>query len=96
VEWSRITINIWLLIIFSGSLSTGVAIFLWNDAVRELGPSHTAVFQNIVPFIAVISSFYILGDEILPGQLIGGTLTISGLLLIRRGRRNARSETPMP
>jgi len=96
VDWSRVTIDIWLLIIFSGSLSTGVAIFLWNDAVRTLGPSHTAVFQNIVPFVAVISSFYILGNEILLGQIIGGTLTISGLLLIRRGRRNTRIETPVP
>jgi drug/metabolite transporter (DMT)-like permease len=96
VQWALIDWKIWLLIIFSGSLSTGIAIFLWNNAVKKIGPSHTAVFQNIVPFVAVIGSFFILGDEILIGQILGGTLTISGLILIRRGRMLVKTETSTP
>ncbi len=87
VEWDRINWLIWIALIFSGSLSTGVAIVFWNSAVKQMGASHTAAFQNLVPLIALLTSFFVLNENILLGQIVGGTLTIGGLVIMRRGRK---------
>ncbi|MDA0684396.1 MAG: DMT family transporter [Bacteroidetes bacterium] len=86
-NWAALTIWYWLAIFFSGALSTGVAIVFWNNAVRNLGASHTAAFGNLVPLIALFSGFLILGDPILPAQILGGTLIIGGLVIMRWARK---------
>ena len=86
VDWSQVNWVIWIALGFSGSLSTGIAIVFWNSAVKQLGASHTAVYNNVVPLIALIASFFFLGEKIMLGQILGGTFTIVGLVIMRRGR----------
>ena len=86
--WESVTLLHWVAMFFSGSLSTGLAIVFWNNAVRNLGASHTAAFGNLVPLIALFSGFLLLGDPILPVQLIGGTLVIGGLVIMRWARKS--------
>lgn len=90
-DWSAITPLYWFAVFFSGALSTGVAIVFWNNAVKNLGASHTAAFGNLVPLIALVSGFLVLGDPILPAQLVGGTLIIGGLVVMRWARKKQRS-----
>lgn len=87
MDWQRMNAWYWFAVFFSGALSTGIAIVFWNNAVRNLGASHTAAFGNLVPLIALVSGFLILGDPILPAQLIGGTLIIGGLVIMRWARK---------
>jgi len=87
IDWSQVTFWYWVAIFFSGSLSTGIAVVFWNNSVRKLGASHTAAFGNLVPLVALFSSYFMLGNEIVPAQLIGGTLIIGGLVLMRWARR---------
>jgi drug/metabolite transporter (DMT)-like permease len=92
VDWNSVTWVIWTAIVFSGSLSTGIAIVGWNMAVRQLGASHTAAFQNLVPLIALVTSFLILNEQIVFWQIIGGTSTIAGLIIMRHGRKEAEEK----
>jgi drug/metabolite transporter (DMT)-like permease len=73
-------------ILYSGILSTGVAYATWHYGVRQLGGSHAAVYQNVVTLVAVLCGWLVLRESILPGQVVGGILTIGGLLLMRRSR----------
>ena len=86
VEWERVTWLHWMAIFLSGALSTGVAIAVWNTAVQKLGASHTAAFNNLVPFVAVIAGFLILDDPLFIAQLVGGILILTGLAVMRRAR----------
>jgi drug/metabolite transporter (DMT)-like permease len=92
VRWENVTWLVWGAIFFSGSLSTGVAIVMWNHAVKTMGASHTAAFQNLVPIIALVLSYFILGEHIVLGQVIGGASTIVGLVIMRRGRESRRTD----
>ncbi|MCH8122533.1 MAG: DMT family transporter [Bacteroidetes bacterium] len=92
VEWERINWLVWVAILFSGGLSTGIAIVLWNGAVKIMGPSHTAAFQNLVPVVALITALVVLDEAILFAQIIGVTLTIGGLFVMRRGRESERTQ----
>ena len=72
-----------LAIIYSGSLSTGIAVVLWIYAVRQVGATYTAVYGNLVPVVALISSFILLQEKASFMQLLGGGIVIGGLLLMR-------------
>lgn len=96
VDWSLVSGWYWVAIFFSGSLSTGIAIVFWNNSVRKLGASHTAAFGNMVPFVALFSSYFMLGNEIVPAQLIGGTLIIGGLMVMRWARQRSQKNEPIP
>lgn len=87
VIWGEIDLWVWLAILYSGALSTGVAVALWNRAIREVGASQTAAYNNLVPFVALICSFLILAEPITLVQVGGGILIVGGLLLMRRVRR---------
>ncbi len=94
MDWYEVTWLHVLAIIASGALPTGFAIVLWNRGVRTIGASHTAAFGNLVPFVALFSAWWMLGDPVLPAQVIGGTLIIGGLAVMRRSRVQPRTLEP--
>lgn len=73
-------------IIFSGVGSTGIAYATWNAGVRRVGASYASVYQNVVTLVAVVGGWIFLMEEMLIAQIVGGCLTIAGLLLMRKGR----------
>lgn len=85
-DWSSIEGIHWGAILFSGGLSTGLAIALWNNAIDSVGASDTAVYGNLVPLVALASSFLLLNESIYLAQIVGGVLVIGGLLLMRQAR----------
>lgn len=74
-------------LLFSGILSTGVAYATWHYGVRKLGGSHAAAYQNVVTMVAVIVSWVVLAEPVLPLQIVGGAIAIVGLFILRQGRR---------
>ncbi len=91
VQWDRLNGWIWLAIIFSGSLSTGLTVAIWNRSVKNVGPSHTAVYGNLVPVIALFSGAWLLSEPIALAQIAGGVLILGGLFVMRRTRRRVLS-----
>jgi drug/metabolite transporter (DMT)-like permease len=83
-SWERVGPAVWGALLFSGALSTGLAYALWNVAVQAVGPARTAVFNNLVPFVALAAGYVMLREPITITQLIGGALIIGGLWLVRR------------
>lgn len=82
--WSAVDGRIWLALLFSGGLSTGLAYALWNIGVRRVGPSQTAAFSNLVPFVAIIAAYFLLGESITTFQIGGGAMIVGGLGVLRR------------
>lgn len=73
-------------VVYSGVFSTGIAYATWNMGVRMVGASHASVFQNVVTLVAVIGGWLVLNENVLGVQIVGGMLTVVGLLMMRRGR----------
>lgn len=85
-DWGQVRIIHWAAILFSGGLSTGLAITIWNTAIGTVGASNTAVYGNLVPLVAVGFSVLLLGESIYVSQIAGGALVIGGVLVMRRAR----------
>ncbi len=79
---SRIVLSL----IYSGVFSTGFAYASWNFGVHRLGGSHASVYLNVVTLVAVMGGWLVLKESPLVAQILGGIITIIGLLIMRRGR----------
>lgn len=90
-ELPQVLADGWLLaaLLYSGIFSTGLAYAMWNHGINVLGPSHAAVFQNLVPVFALISSWLLIGEQPFLLQLIGGGLILAGLMAMRRSRTSS-------
>ncbi len=78
--------ELWIGVVYSGVLSTGVAYVLWNIGLVAVGPARTAVYVNLVPVVATAVAWGAFGEAVGLLQMIGGTVVITGLLLVQRSR----------
>ena len=78
--------NVWIPLVYAGVLSTGLAVPMWSYGVRHSGAAQAAVFQNLVPVVAIATAWFFRNEPVTQNQIIGGTLIIGGLVLVRRGR----------
>lgn len=74
----------WLPLIYSGVLSTGLALPMWNYGVRWAGAAQAAAYQNLVPAVALATAWLALGEPVTITQFVGGALIVAGLVLLRR------------
>lgn len=98
VQWQALDVWVWVAIVFSGGLSIGLAYVIWNAAVHAVGPASTAIYNNLVPLVALGASVVLIGEAVTWPQIAGGALIIGGLLVMRRGRHAPAppAETPLP
>lgn len=73
-------------ILYAGFFSTGVAYAMWNYGVQKVGAPHAAIYQNVIPLIAVIGAWILIHEVPSALQLFGGALIIAGLVVMRRSR----------
>lgn len=81
-----------LIVLYSGLLSSGLALAMWNYGVRHAGASHAAVYQYLIPVIAVTTAWLIRSEPVSSGQVFGGVLIIGGLIVMRIGRERQAPE----
>ena len=85
LHWSGVSIAAWSGLAYSLFLSLVLAYVLWNASVKIVGPNRTAVYNCLVPFVAMLIAWRILGEPIEAIQVIGAVLIIGGVLLTRNG-----------
>lgn len=81
--WHLVGAKEWLAIVYSGGFSTGLAYWVWYEAVRQVGPSRVAAFSNLVPFVGVGAGVFLLHEPVVLLQIVGGAVVIGGLFLMR-------------
>lgn len=89
LEYTALLNDPWLLlaILYSGIFSTGVASALWNYGLKYVGPSHATAFQYLVPIIALLAAWIMLGEVPFALQIGGGLLIIMGLIVMRTWKK---------
>ena len=94
VEWAGVTVWVVAALVFSGGLSTGLALAIWNTAIRDVGPSQTSAYSNVVPIVALASGVVFLDEPLSFGQIAGGALILGGLMIVRRMRDKVPVASP--
>ncbi len=76
-------------IAYSGLLAAALANIVVFSGVRLLGPTWITTTQALIPAMAVVLAFIVLGEAIHAGQVIGGAIIIGGVALTRLASRRA-------
>ena len=80
----------WLgLLAFSSLGAVGLTTWMYLPGVRRLGPARTAVYSYLQPFLTLLAALVIMGEPILPLQLLGGAVMLVGVMLGRPRPRPA-------
>lgn len=72
------------LVLYAGILASIVAPLCWMLGVAAIGPARASMFVNLVPVVAAALAVLLLGEVLTPPLLIGGALTVAGVVLAER------------
>jgi drug/metabolite transporter (DMT)-like permease len=71
-------------LLYLGVFGTALAFVWYYMSVKKLGASVTSIFNNLVPVFGVAISVFVLGEPLLVSMLVGGAVTIVGVLMVSR------------
>ncbi len=74
------------LVIYAGIPASVIAPFLWLVGTKRLGAGQTALFMNLLPVLAALAAWVLLGESLQPYQALGGVVVLVGVGLAIRAR----------
>jgi len=92
-DWSAIEPSAWIALAYSSLFSIVYSYCVWAYALVTIGATHTSMFSNVTPIIALFGGWLLLGEHPTPAQIIGVALVLTGLFLVR-SRNPATGQTP--
>jgi drug/metabolite transporter (DMT)-like permease len=79
-DWSSLSFNSFGVIVYSAVFAVVVGYVVWFTAVRTVGPTRAAVFNNMTPIVAFSVAFILLGEPVGWLQVLGGLTVITGVV----------------
>ena len=81
--WRSVTVGAWSALVFSALFSIALAYFIWYRGIRVLGPTRTAMYNNLMPAIALLVAWITLGETPTIAQILGTVAIMAGIRLTR-------------
>lgn len=85
-DWTAVTWRGWAGLLASTILSLSLAYVIYFQAVRVIGNARTAVYDNLVPVVALGLAALVLGETPNLWQLLGAAVILIGVFLARAER----------
>jgi drug/metabolite transporter (DMT)-like permease len=79
----------WQYGIFLAVFATVIPTFLLSIGMKKIGSNNVAIISSIGPVSTIIQAYFVLGEKIHAGQIIGTVFIVSGILLI--GRKTSKN-----
>ena len=77
-------LNIVLTFIFYGTFPSIISYLIWNNGVKEIGPTNAGVYTYLLPVFGIILSMIFLDETFLFYHLVGTVLILIGIFLVNR------------
>lgn len=71
-------------VIYMAVFPSVIGYLVQQMSIKQLGPSKTSIFINLVPIFSIVLSVLILGEELQPIKLLTAALIIFGVYLCQR------------
>jgi drug/metabolite transporter (DMT)-like permease len=85
-------------VLYLGLICSAAGYWLYVATIDHLGVGKASIFINLIPVVAIIAAFFLLGDRLRGLQILGVAVTLTGVYLATtlRGRFTSASETAHP
>lgn len=74
----------YLAVIYMAVFASVIGYLVQQIAIKQIGPSKTSIFINLVPVFSIILSVIILGETISPTKLITAAIIICGVYITQK------------
>ena len=85
----RLSASVWAIILWVGVVNTALAFVLYYNAMNHIEASRIQIALNLITVWGVLMAFLILGEPLFALQLVGGAMTIIGVIIAHRIRKTA-------
>lgn len=72
------------LVLYAAGLASIIAPLAWMSGIARIGPARAAMFFNLIPVVTAILAITLLGEHLDTALVIGGALTVGGVVLAER------------
>jgi drug/metabolite transporter (DMT)-like permease len=83
VEWGSVSTAVWGAMAYSTIGAMVIAYLFWYQGVKTLGPTHTSMYSNMQPFLAMAFAWAALGEIPSRWQVTGAAFILMGLVIAR-------------
>jgi len=73
----------WPIILVAGILTAGLPSFLFLTAIRRIGGTRTGILMLWEPIVGVMLAAVLLGERLVPVQIVGGALVLTAALILQ-------------
>ncbi len=73
----------WPVIAVAGVAAAGISSLLFLTAIRTIGGTRTGILMLFEPVVGVVLAALLLGEALLPLQILGGILVLAGALVLQ-------------
>lgn len=87
LDWGSVHPLAWVGLFYSAVFALVVAYLIWYTAVQRVGSSHTSIYSNLVPLVAMMVAAAGLGEPLTLQKLLGAAAILGGVALTRVERR---------
>ncbi|MEW7866491.1 DMT family transporter [Aeromonas diversa] len=84
--------SLWF-VLYAGIPTSALSPWLWMQAITLLGPSRTAIYMNLLPVMTAVLAVTLLDERLTWSHLVGGGLTLLGVVLAQLRRGSDRNKT---
>lgn len=88
------TVTTWGLLLAIVLVPTFIAVVLYLEGIRGLGPSQAAVVSTLEPLFTILLAAVVLGERLTPLQLLGAALVLVGVLTAEIAARMVEPPAP--
>jgi drug/metabolite transporter (DMT)-like permease len=83
LDWMEVTWRSWVALAFSATFAVALGYVVWYTSVQIVGNTRTAVYSNLIPVVALVSAWLLLGETISAIQGTGAAIVLAGVSLAR-------------
>jgi len=88
-QWHLFSLTAFFNILFLAICCSAIGYFLYIFALKRLDVAITTLYLNLTPIVGVISGYLVLGETVLPIQLLGGVIIILVIIAINVEKQRA-------
>ena len=81
-----LSLQAWVIVLWVGIVNTAFAFVLYYESMKYIEASKVQIALNLIGVWGVLMSIPILGETISLFQILGGAVTIFGVIMVQRGR----------
>ncbi|MEE9541124.1 MAG: DMT family transporter [Candidatus Thorarchaeota archaeon] len=85
----QLSMSVWAIILWVGVVNTALAFVLYYNAMNHIEASRIQIALNLITVWGVLMAFLVLDEPLFALQLVGGALTIIGVIIAHRIREAA-------